>query len=139
MVDKDGNAVLLDFGLSRQRFETTRTLTNIQASGSLRFLAPELSIGEGDFRTTEKSDTYSFGMLIYQLLYDTVPFDNIVKDYLVPTQVAAGRTPRRPKLPDDRCTLAAWRKIEKNLWLTIQATWIEQDKRTELKTVHITV
>ena len=139
MVDSDGNGVLLDFGLSRLRFETTRTLTNIQTSGTLRFLAPELSMCEGDFRTTEKSDTYSFGMLIYQLLYDTIPFDNIPKDYFVPAQVAAGRTPRRPALPDDRAMLSAWQDIEEKLWPLLQAAWADQKKRAELKTVHKTV
>lgn len=136
MVDKYGNGVLLDFGLSRLKFETTRTLTNIQASGMLRFLAPELSTGENEFRTTEKTDTYSFGMLIYQLLYDVVPFDDLRNDLAVLKAVDAQLTPRRPNLPVDRAMLSTWRDMETKLWPLLQATWMEQEERTDLKAVH---
>ena len=89
--------VILDFGLSRLRFETTRTLTDIQTSGTVRFLAPELSTGEENCRTTEKSDTYSLGMVIYQLLYGIIPFDNLPNEFAVVRSVIEGRTPRRSK------------------------------------------
>lgn len=136
MVDKDGNAVLLDFGTSRLRFEKTRTLTNMQTFGTLRFLAPELSTGEGNYRTTERSDVYSFGMLIYQLLYDIIPFDNLLNEFAVLRSVMAGHIPHRPELPDDRVMLPAWQVIEEKLWPMLQATWTEQMQRIGLNAVH---
>lgn len=139
MVDKNDNAVLLDFGLSRVRFETTRTLTDIQEPGNIRFLAPELSMTEGDVRTTEKSDTYSFGMAIYQLLYDVVPFDNLSNKFAVVKTVMAGCIPRRPGLPDDRMKLPTWQHVEEKLWPLLQGTWKVQTERAELDTAHKTV
>ena len=139
MVDNDGNAILLDFGLSRFRFETTRQLTNIQVAGYIRFLAPELSSGEGNFRTTEKSDVYSLGMLIYQLLYDIAPFNDLPNDPAVMRAVMDGRTPGRPNLPDRRAKLISWREVEEKLWPLLQAAWMEQQKRTGLLPVHATV
>lgn len=139
LVDNDGNGVILDFGLSRLRFETSRTLTNIQASGTLRFLAPELSTGEDDFRTTEKSDTYSFGMLIYQLLYNSIPYSNIPNEFAVLRKIMLGYTPDRPKLPDGRIMFPAWVDVEEKLWNTLQDIWEDHSIRIELDEVHKTV
>lgn len=93
LVDSDGNAVLVDFGLSRLLYEMTRTLTNIQEGGKTCFLAPELLSKIADkFQTSKESDIYLFAMSIYTLLYNVTPFQEIRHKFAVPPAVLPAPT-----------------------------------------------
>lgn len=64
-------------------------------------------------------------MLIYQLLYDIIPFDNLPNEYAVMRAVMGGRRPGRAKLPERRAKLPAWRDVETKFW-PLLARCIEQ-------------
>lgn len=65
-----GEAVLCDFGFSRVRHEVSRTLSTVNTTENMRFLAPELLIDEdvaSHVRATEASDIYAMGMTCLEL------------------------------------------------------------------------
>jgi predicted ATPase len=67
------HALLADFGLAKSNQAGTTSLTETgQLVGTVNYLAPELIQGEpGDLR----SDVYSLGCVLFQLLEGRVPFD----------------------------------------------------------------
>ena len=67
----NGNIKVTDFGIARFSRSETRTLTE-QAIGSVHYIAPEQAKGEA---TDEKADIYSLGVVLYEMLSGTVPFD----------------------------------------------------------------
>lgn len=98
VVNEEGTVQLCDFGLSRIRYEITRTQTAIRAGGRLRFLSPELTLGDDDgaFRTNEASDIYAFAMTIYSLGTQGSPFKEMANEWAA---AQAAQQKRRPSLP----------------------------------------
>lgn len=66
-----GNIKVTDFGIARFSRSETRTLTE-QAIGSVHYIAPEQAKGE---YTDEKADIYSLGVVLYEMLAGSVPFE----------------------------------------------------------------
>lgn len=71
MLDEDGRVVLTDFGIAK-----IVTGTQFTASGGMvgtpAYMAPEQGLGEaGD----ERSDIYSLGVILFQLLTGRLPYD----------------------------------------------------------------
>ena len=64
--------VLADFGISRDLKELTAPLT-YRGFGSMPYLAPEIWQGKA---STTKSDLYSLGVIIYELLEGNRPFED---------------------------------------------------------------
>lgn len=100
VVDQDGNVQLCDFGLSRIRYEISRTRTTIREGGRLRFLAPELTLGdeEGFFRINEASDIYAFAMTILSLGTQAPPFPDISNEWAAAEFARQGKRPSTPRL-----------------------------------------
>jgi serine/threonine protein kinase/WD40 repeat protein len=70
MLDRAGRVFLIDFGLSR--WDRGETLTESHALvGTLQYMAPERLIGNSGPR----SDLYSLGLVLYELLTLRKPFD----------------------------------------------------------------
>lgn len=66
----DGYAYLVDFGLAKAKMEA-ESLTHAGAMvGTPEYMAPEQSNGQNDYR----SDIYSLGIILYQMLTGRVPF-----------------------------------------------------------------
>ena len=70
MILNDGRIKITDFGISTALNSIEMTQTN-SIMGSVHYLPPEQASGE---KTTFKSDIYSLGILMYELLTGTIPF-----------------------------------------------------------------
>ncbi|MCC6781319.1 MAG: serine/threonine protein kinase [Planctomycetes bacterium] len=70
MLDGDGRARLIDFGLARLLHDESMTRTGIQP-GSLAYMSPEQVRGED---IDERTDVYSLGVTLYELLALRMPF-----------------------------------------------------------------
>lgn len=139
VVDNDGNAVILDFGMSRLLFDTTRTYTNIQEGGHWRFLAPELASGQGEFRTSDKSDVFALGMVLYHLVYEKIPFHDILRELGASCAIREGKMPHRLRLPDQRHLNVEWQNLEERIWPVLEGTWAPQEIRSSLADIHASV
>ena len=77
MIEDDGRIKITDFGIAMALNATQLTQTN-SVMGSVHYLPPEQASGKS---ATVKSDIYSMGILMYELLTGNVPFkgDNAVE------------------------------------------------------------
>ena len=77
MIKDDGQIKITDFGIAMALNSTQLTQTN-SVMGSVHYLPPEQASGKG---STLKSDIYSMGILMYELLTGSLPFrgDNAVE------------------------------------------------------------
>src|SRR5574344_1200862 len=77
MILDDGTAKITDFGIAMAMKSAELTQTNT-VMGSVHYLPPEQANGKG---ATVKSDIYSLGIMMYEMLIGKVPFkgDNAVE------------------------------------------------------------
>eukprot|EP01087_Luapelamoeba_hula_P016560 TRINITY_DN5098_c1_g1_i1.p1 TRINITY_DN5098_c1_g1~~TRINITY_DN5098_c1_g1_i1.p1 ORF type:complete len:1182 (+),score=164.99 TRINITY_DN5098_c1_g1_i1:699-4244(+) len=104
LLDKNFNAKVADFGLSRQRGENKMTI----AVGFLPYQAPEVFKGE-DY--TEKADVYSFGMLVWFIFSGQSP-DAVITPLKLANMVA--HQGYRPSFPEG--TPEFWQKLISACW-----------------------
>ena len=111
MLLQDGTIKVTDFGIARFSSNATRTMTE-QAIGSVHYIAPEQARGE---KTDGKTDIYSVGVMMYEMLTGTLPFDgdSAVSVALMQLQAKAKR-PREinPDIPEglEEITMKAMQK-----------------------------
>ena len=75
LVDDQGHVKVTDFGIARLKTAQTTHLEDgkkASALGSVHYLSPEQAKGEV---ADEKSDLYSVGVVLYEMLTGRVPFD----------------------------------------------------------------
>lgn len=72
IMTKDGVLKVTDFGIARANVQTTMTCED-SAIGSVHYISPEQARGG---YTDERSDIYSLGIVLYEMLTGVVPFDN---------------------------------------------------------------
>ena len=73
LISKDGNCKVVDFGIASMSKNSETQRLNEGIMGSVHYISPEVAKGKiGD----EKSDIYSLGVTMYELLTGVVPFDN---------------------------------------------------------------
>lgn len=110
MLLSDGTIKVTDFGIARFS-NSTRTMTE-QAIGSVHYIAPEQA--KGDI-TDGKTDIYSVGVMMYEMLTGKLPFDgeNAVSVALMHLQVVP-EAPRKlnPSIPEgiEEITMKAMQK-----------------------------
>lgn len=71
MLLQDGTIKVTDFGIARLTDNQTKTMTE-QAIGSVHYIAPEQAKGS---KTDGKSDIYSVGVMLYEMITGKLPFD----------------------------------------------------------------
>lgn len=72
MLLSDGTIKVMDFGIARFSRQNGSTLTE-KTMGSVHYVSPEQARGD---RTDERSDIYSVGVMMYEMLTGRKPFDD---------------------------------------------------------------
>ena len=91
MLLQDGTIKVTDFGIARFSDKATRTMTD-QAIGSVHYIAPEQARGDN---TDGKTDIYSVGVMLYEMLTGRLPFDGDSAVTVALMQLQS--TPKRPR------------------------------------------
>ncbi len=74
MLTPNGTIKVMDFGIARfQRDAGGRTIAGNKAVGSVHYISPEQA--RGGENTDPRSDLYSIGVMLYEMLTGSVPFD----------------------------------------------------------------
>ena len=68
---KDGTIKITDFGIARLTKFDTQTISDM-AIGSVHYISPEQASGD---RTDARSDIYSVGIILYEMLTGKLPFE----------------------------------------------------------------
>ncbi|MBF8808664.1 MAG: Stk1 family PASTA domain-containing Ser/Thr kinase [Enterococcus lacertideformus] len=71
LIDNEGVVKITDFGIAIALSETSITQTNTML-GSVHYLSPEQARGS---MATKQSDIYALGIILYEMLTGSVPFD----------------------------------------------------------------
>jgi serine/threonine protein kinase/predicted Zn-dependent protease len=79
LLDDTGNVWVTDFGLAKAASDTDNLTHTGDIVGTLRYMAPERFNGQGDLR----SDVYSLGLTLYELLALQPAFDETDRNKLV--------------------------------------------------------
>jgi serine/threonine-protein kinase len=91
MIDKEGNARIMDFGIARSLGAKAITGAGVMI-GTPEYMSPEQVEGKD---TDERSDIYSLGIILYEMLAGRVPFSGDAPFAIGLKQKS--ETPRDPK------------------------------------------
>eukprot|EP00873_Tetraselmis_striata_P015686 jgi/Tetstr1/435950/TSEL_024831.t1 len=112
LLDADGRAKLIDFGLSRHKDIMRSYLLTTEVGGTPLYMAPEMF--DGGAKVTEKVDVYSLAMIMYECYTRQRPWPECFMTVQVVFAVRVNG--ERPPLPQD-CPPDLARLIEK-CWAT---------------------
>ncbi|MCH7703053.1 MAG: serine/threonine protein kinase [Planctomycetes bacterium] len=99
LVDEAGHVKVVDFGVARS-FDTDVTLTTMQTEvgqliGTLQYMSPEQCDADPNQIDT-RSDVYSLGVVLYELLTGNLPYDTAGSSIYQATRLIKEATPTRP-------------------------------------------
>ena len=129
MLLQNGTIKVTDFGIARFFKHETQTMTD-RAIGSVHYISPEQA--KGDI-TDEKADIYSVGVILYEMITGTLPFeaDNAVSVAIMQMQTV----PKRPReinqsIPEglESITMKAMQKNPKNRYLSAEEMLTDIEK-----------
>lgn len=105
MMTRDGMAKLTDFGIAKAVSDSTLVTETSRIIGSVHYFSPEQARGA---YVDERSDIYSLGIVLYEMLTGQVPFDgdnpvqvalmHINDEITPPSQLVSGIPPALEKL-----------------------------------------
>ena len=109
MITRDGNVVVVDFGLAVVQGETRFTRSGAVV-GTLPYMAPELFAGG---KASDATDVYGLGVVLYEMLTGSVPFQEKYEAALM--WLIANREPDPPSARVEKLTPEVDRIISKAL------------------------
>ena len=92
MIDKDGNARIMDFGIARSLKEKGITGAGVMI-GTPEYMSPEQVEGK---EIDQRTDIYSLGVILYEMVTGRVPFEGDTA-----LSIAVKHKTERPKDPKD--------------------------------------
>ncbi len=98
IISREGKAKVTDFGIAKAA--TADTTGDNTVMGSVHYTSPEQARGDG---SNEKSDIYSLGITIYEMLTGRVPFDGDTTVSIALQHIQEGvPSPKKlvPEIPD---------------------------------------
>lgn len=131
MIGKNDSVKLLDFGVARNKGAGTETLTQTgMVIGTPEYMSPEQF---GTNKVDERSDIYSLGVVLFELLTGKVPFDGgtpVAIAMKVVEQAPVAPRSVRPDTPAwiERIVLQCLQKDPKKRYLTADELAIELRK-----------
>ena len=97
MLLEDGTIKVTDFGIARFSKSSSETIASNKAIGSVHYISPEQARGEP---TDAKSDLYSLGVMMYEMLTGKLPFDDDDTIAVAMMQLRSDPIPPRQINPD---------------------------------------
>ncbi len=126
LIAKDGSAKITDFGIAKAANSSTLAESTGTIMGSVHYFSPEQARGG---YVDEKSDIYSLGIVLYELLTGKVPFDgdnpvavalmHINDEITPPSQLVDGIPPQL-----EQVVMKATNKFQVNRYATADAMYI---------------
>ncbi len=104
MIDREGHAHIMDFGIARsiQAEDITRTEARI---GTPKYMSPEQMAGK---ELDRRSDIYSLGVILYEMVTGRVPYEgDTAAEIAVKQETESPTQPRKinPQIPQDLSSL----------------------------------
>jgi hypothetical protein len=100
LLGNEGSVKVTDFGLAKDQTTFSNTMT-IASGGTLYYMSPEHL--KGFSYTDKRSDIYSIGMTLYEMLTGQVPFTDINSDFDLREAIVRKEMPRpttiNPEIP----------------------------------------
>ena len=92
LLNEDGTVKVMDFGLAKviQEGGTQNTVTHA-AAGTLYYMSPEQV--KGLKNVDKRSDIYSIGMTLYEMLAGRTPFEKGESEFVIQKQIVEGKIP----------------------------------------------
>ena len=112
MIDREGNARIMDFGIARSLHSKSTTGEGL-IIGTPEYMSPEQAEGKDSDR---RSDIYSLGIILYEMVTGKVPFEgNTPLSIAMKHKLEAPRDPKEldSQLPDN-LSLLILKCLEKN-------------------------
>ncbi len=106
MLLSDGTIKVMDFGIARFSRSESRTITD-KAIGSVHYISPEQARGNP---TDLRADLYSVGVMMYEMLSGTLPFESDSPVSVAIKQISEEARPLRelnPSVPEALASITA--------------------------------
>jgi serine/threonine-protein kinase len=100
LLSKSGEAKVADYGIARAATATTMTQAG-SVMGTVHYISPEQALGES---ATPRSDLYSLGVVLYEMLTGELPYDAETPAGIVMKHVGGlSRSPKEanPEVPEE--------------------------------------